>query len=239
MTTRSATSHHDEVSDLLACRPEHRRYGIAVNYQAAVSDGGLDERSAPLSLEPGRHLASVSRGWHEGRIAEVCQQAEGMDRNDLSTGTFDESGCPSKGAPGVFGAVDTDHDATGHAHDGCPGARNIWRSSTNQQRGLIRPAPPDLSRVFAVPGQPACSLGAQPVISACARLASAARADRPYAQRRLYSRRHPPGRSLRITARVRRGLGSGADPDSRRDSHRDRQLTASVVATNGGIDRER
>ncbi len=59
MSTRSSTSHHDEVSDLLACRPEHRRHGVAVDYQAAVSDRGLDERSTPLSLEPAAHLASV------------------------------------------------------------------------------------------------------------------------------------------------------------------------------------
>ena len=98
MTTRAAASHDNKVGFLLERRSEQRCHGIAVDDETAVDDCSVDERSAPLLLEQGDHLAPEPHRWHERPVVEVCQQAQGVHSDDLCARAFDEGCCPFEGA---------------------------------------------------------------------------------------------------------------------------------------------
>ncbi len=94
MTTSSATSHHEEVSFLLTCGSEERCHGVTVDHHTAVGHRSLGEWSAPLLLEQGDHLVSVTHRRYDRPLAEVCQQTQGVHGDDLPTGAFDQGRCP-------------------------------------------------------------------------------------------------------------------------------------------------
>ncbi len=116
MTPRSATSHDKEICLLFACRSEKRRHGVAVDHHTAVDHRRIGEWSAPLLLEQGSHLDPLPLRRYDRSVAEVCQEAQGVHRDDLPASAFDEGRCPREGAGSIVRAIDANDDAIRRGH---------------------------------------------------------------------------------------------------------------------------
>jgi len=101
----------DQVRVLCVGRSHKSQRGVAVDEEIPVRNLRLVQRHRPLSFEKCPHLFTVLMcGNHDTRGAEVCEEPERVDSDDLTGERLGKPDGPPDGVPGVRRSVDPDED---------------------------------------------------------------------------------------------------------------------------------